>query len=309
MGSLRQHQKGFALAMLLWLIAAMSLLVAGVVYTAKMDVRQVQFVSAKSQAKAILDGAILKSMAEFETSKKQGDYQGRGIYYSEQVVGEQNVMVRLLPATGLIALTAASKPLWVELLVVAAGLELVEAELLADNILAWQKPLSSNNSGVSAQYQNLGLPEPRQGAFLAVEDLLAVIGVTGETFHSIKDLVYVSGAVGIDPIAAPAGVLRVLAGGNQSVVDEYLKLRNELPVNEVLPHAQMNQEFVASGNGSLLRVDARMRSADGKVFQRRVWVDTAKQAYGLPWGIRKVESIAIMSNLDFSGYSAQHDAR
>jgi len=108
-------------------------------------------------------------------------------------------------------------------------------------------------------------------------------------------------------VSAPAGVLRVLAGGNQAVVDEYVQVRNESLVAEVFPHAQMRQEFIASGNGSLLRVDARMQTAGGKVFQRRTWVETAKQVYGLPWAIQKIEVIAVVKKLEFSGYTKQAD--
>lgn len=283
----------------------MSLLVASVVYIAKMDVRQVQFASEKAQAKAILDGAVLKSMVNFQMAKKQGEYQGRGIFYSEQVVAGQNVTVRLVPVSGLIALTSATKALWIELFVVAAEMEPAEAELLADNILDWQKPVDQNDRGIDNKYQSLGLPVPRHSGLLAIEDLLAVAGMTGEIYRSIKDYVYLAGSMGVDPVSAPEGVLRILAGGNQSVVDEYVQARNESLVAEVFPHAQMKQEFISNGNGSLLRVDARMQVGSGKVFQRRTWVETAKQVYGLPWAIQKIEVIAVVKNLEFSGYSMQ----
>ena len=95
----RPAQRGIALAIVVWFVAGMSLLVAGIVSHARVDSRLTGVHLARAEVVAAGDGAIMLAMAE----RRRG-YQssGAGPMISETVhrVGDIEVTVRLVPANG-----------------------------------------------------------------------------------------------------------------------------------------------------------------------------------------------------------------
>jgi general secretion pathway protein K len=110
----RRSQSGVALAIVVWFIAAMSLLVAGIVAQAKVDTRMAQSHVARAHAVAAGDGAIQLMLAAIQSNQIKG-YRGRGVPQLDFEIGEQKVSVSLVPVGGLIDLNGASKELLVEL--------------------------------------------------------------------------------------------------------------------------------------------------------------------------------------------------
>ena len=122
----RRPQQGVALAIVVWFLAAMSLLVAGIVYQSKADTRMAQTHMAKAKAVAAGDGAIELMLAAV-TSNQLKSFRGRGVPVLAFEVGEQAVEVVLVPTSGLIDLNGASRELLSNLFISSGAVEKAEA--------------------------------------------------------------------------------------------------------------------------------------------------------------------------------------
>jgi general secretion pathway protein K len=200
-----QRQRGVALAIVVWFLAAMSLLVAGIVFQAKVDTRMAQTHLGKAKAVAAGDGAIQLMMAALKSNQLK-PFRGRGVPARVFEVGDLPVTVYLVPTTGLIDLNGASKKLLIKLFASPEDGPGTDAQLLADNVIKWR---SQSRRGSLQQAQ-----------FSSVEDLLKVEGVDRALLLRVRDSV-VAGKTkrsGVDWMSAPQSVMAVLADNNVAVV-------------------------------------------------------------------------------------------
>jgi DNA uptake protein ComE-like DNA-binding protein len=249
------------MAIVLWFLAAMSLLVSGIVYEARADIKLAQAHSARAKATASGDGAVHLTMASLMSNKSE-QIAGEDILSARFVVGRQSVDVELVPLAGLIDLNTASRQTLQVLFEVSAGIAAGDAQRLANNVVIW-----------------------RRDKLHSAEDLLRVEGATRAILDSIRDSVYAGSARGVklDLKAAPESVLRVVAKQNPDRV------------------AAMQAQKAAAGNGGQqkrrsrgnFRADARVTLGD-KVWLRRVWVSTEDASEGsLPWSISRSEAARV----------------
>jgi general secretion pathway protein K len=274
----RDSQSGVALAIVVWFIAAMSLLVAGIVAQAKVDTRMAQSHVARAQAVAAGDGAIQLMLAAIQSKQIKG-YRGRGVPQLDFEVGGQKVSVSLVPVAGLIDLNGAPGELLIALFSGSATESEEDAQILAENVMIWRKQISAGTR------QKL--------KFNSVQDLLRVDGVGRTLFENIRDSV-VAGAVarkGVDWMSAPESVLHVLNGENEDVVTAVLSARegNFSPANAI-PRG-LNPRFQVAGRGNDYRVDALVTVGD-KQWLRRRWVSLETEGEGLlPWRFTGTEPV------------------
>src|SRR5690606_39641421 len=87
-------QQGVALAILLWMIAALSLMVAGIVLMAHIDVRLAQIQVREVQAAAIGDGAAHLMMRDMMLLQREGSYAQRGLLLQTYELGGRPVQAR-----------------------------------------------------------------------------------------------------------------------------------------------------------------------------------------------------------------------
>ena len=113
-------QGGMALAIVVWFIAGMSLLVAGIVAQARVDTHMTQAHLARAKAVAAGDGAIQLMLADLVIGNP-GVGGSPGMPVASYRVGETEVIVRLVPRRGLIDMKTASPEVLSALFVVAAG--------------------------------------------------------------------------------------------------------------------------------------------------------------------------------------------
>ena len=90
--TLRRRQEGVALAIVVWFLAAMSLLVSGIVFQARVDTRLAQLHAASAKAMSAGDGAIQLTLAELAFGDTAGD-----ISEMSFVIGDYPVTVRRTP--------------------------------------------------------------------------------------------------------------------------------------------------------------------------------------------------------------------
>ncbi len=274
----RDSQSGVALAIVVWFLAAMSLLVAGIVFQAKVDTRMAQSHVARAQAVAAGDGAIQLMLAAMQSKQIKG-YRGRGVPALDFEVGDLNVGVSLVPVRGLIDLNGAPAELLVKLFTGSGVQSEVDAQIMAENVVKSRNQLSASTR--------------QKVKFNSLEDLLHVEGVGRTLFENIRDSIAVSAvsSKGVDWMSAPESVLLVLSDGSADRVTSVLMARegNYSPVNAI-PRG-LNARFQVAGNGNDYRVDALVTVGD-KQWLRRRWVSVETQGEGLlPWRFTRTEPV------------------
>jgi len=273
----KAKQRGVALAIVVWFIAGMSLLVAGIVSHARVDTQMAQLHVARAKAAAAGDGAIQLMMADMATGKVPVPA-AQGLPARVYRLGELEVAVNLVPATGLIDLNGASAKILAALFIIAGGLVEAEAQTVADNVVKWRSS-SAKLSGRST----------KTSRFAATEDLLRVDGVSRTLLDAVRDYI-VAGAQsqrGTNWSLAPERVLAVIQRADPQKAEAVVKRRGRLLQSAAESDAG-NRSPVTGGS---YRLDAVVRYGD-KAWLRRRWVARSMPASSslLPWRMVRTEA-------------------
>tara|TARA_R100001509_G_scaffold151295_2_gene110687 strand:+ start:487 stop:1293 length:807 start_codon:yes stop_codon:yes gene_type:complete len=141
-GRLPHRQRGVALAMVVWFIAAMSVLVMGTVYESRTDVRLAQVHLGRAKAIAAGDGATrLHLAALIERRRGQGNNPGGMPLAADYRQGDTAVRVSVVPAGILVDVFAGPAEAIAGVLADGAGLAAADAQKLADNVVKWRAAL------------------------------------------------------------------------------------------------------------------------------------------------------------------------
>ncbi|MBE8718868.1 type II secretion system protein GspK [Cellvibrio polysaccharolyticus] len=291
----RRRQGGVALAVLLWFIAALSLMVAGIVLAARVDVKLAQQQTVESRTKAFGDGAVNLVMRHLLVLQGNGEYMSGDALVLNFSAFEQSLSARVVPAAGLVAMNEASPELWHQLLVFGAGLDAAHADELVANIQAWLQPGAES---FSATNQPL-----RRGRFMAVEDLLLVDGINREILERIRLLINPrTGSAGIALRAASPAIIRMLMNDDVAAASQFLAERQANPATGEQGHAMIAPLLLAAdmAPSSLVRIDVRIAQPDGKAAQFSRWVLTDGFGRdGLPWRRLRTEPVIMVNSTDF----------
>jgi len=264
------RQRGVALAIVLWFIAGMSLLVAGIVSLARVDSQMAQTHVARAKAIAAGDGAIQLMMVAAMTGERDSSAAPVGHYR----LGDVEVTVVLTPAAGLIDLNGASAEELYALFLVAGGLPEEEARLLVVNMI--QSRLAVSGGGGSVK-------------LAAMEDLLRVPGSSRTLLDAVRDFIVVSESVtgATDWSRAPAPVLEVLSKVNPEKADAVRARQASAAAS--LPRASGNKAGAGGASTGSFRADAIVRYGD-KLWLRRRWISIEPSPLtALPWHITRTE--------------------
>lgn len=278
-----RRQRGVALAIVVWFLAAMSLLVAGTVFQVRVDTRMAQAHVARAKAVAAGDGAIQLMLGALKSNQFKG-FRGRGIPSMDFTVGDHDVSVQLVPVAGLVDINGASKELLTMLFASQGNVSIVDAQLLADNVIKWR----SQTSGKARHLKQ----------FYSIEDLLRVDGINRTLLEGIQDAIVVGKKKRgrVDWLSAPGSVLVVLAGesgADFAAIRE--QQRGNFSPNQTLPRG-LNPRFQLPGSGSDYRLDAFVTVGD-KQWLRRRWVTVGSNGEGLlPWLFTATEAVRALGN-------------
>lgn len=300
---LAQAERGVALAVVLWFLAALMLLVGGIVVQARVDIKLAQVHAEAARAEAAADGAIQLALAEMLVLEARGEAGENGPRSSRQVVGGMPVRVVFTATGGLVDLNSAQEALLARLFASAAGEE--TAEELALRVVEWRtleavgedtvRDTASTAAEGSDSYTGNGEGGEliRPGRFDTIEDLLLVPGIDRGIFEAVKDSVYVgdTGHSGVDWTHAPAQLLQALGDLDEEDALDMVRMRAESDDLSSIPSA-LPQDFQQSASNSVYRVDAFVRM-DGTLYQRRRWVDRVGGAYGLPWRYFRTDAMTV----------------
>ncbi|MEM1113669.1 MAG: hypothetical protein AAGI11_17280 [Pseudomonadota bacterium] len=266
-------QRGVALAIVVWFLAAMAVLVSGIVWEARLDVKLAQAHVARAEVESAGDGAIQLALAQLAS----GVVPLEASSAAEYEVGGHRVRVELIPVSGLININAASRDLLGFLFLEVGGMAPSQAEAAAAAVIEFREIGTGMGLG--------GLR--RVKGFESVEDLVRVAGINRAVFDRVRDhIVARSGGGGmVDWSAAPEGLLTRFAEKYPREVQAALKRREK--VSDLIgdPRGATSGQ-TRSGN---FRVDATVLYGD-KAWIRRRWV-TMESTSGslLPWTVTRTE--------------------
>jgi hypothetical protein len=272
-----------ALAIVVWFIAGMSLLVAGIVAQARVDTQMSQVHLARAKAVAAGDGAINLMLADLVTNKP-GLVGTLGMPVGNYRVGGIDVMVRLVPRAGLIDIKSASLEVLAALFVVAGGIGEDQARLVAESVL------ESRTAGRGAGERNGQLPQ-----LDAMEDLLQIPGLTRTLLDNVRDFIVVDEAArGTDWSLVPEALVRLLEYANPTQADA-VRARRERRADAT----------GSAGEGQAVplerayRADAMVRYGD-KTWLRRRWMSMESgTSAGLPWRVTRTEPPRVLMENSF----------
>ena len=208
----RKAQAGAALVLVLWLVAALSLVVLASAHGIRQQTQNVDLGLARMRAEAVLDAAIALA-AQRLTADKRLAAQYRVEYL---VLGTHRVRLEVTPSGGLVDVNVASDALLEALLRGAGGVSPGEAATLVSRIHDYIDPddVPGGVGGAeAAQYRAAGWPAlPRNSALEDLSELQSVLGMTSALYETIAPYLGINGQQGIEIASAPASLIDALTG-------------------------------------------------------------------------------------------------
>ena len=262
-------ERGVALIAVLWLVAAMSLIITGIVQSVRSEIRTVGVQRQAVIANALADAGILLALRNLQVQQKEP---GAAIQLIPVKFEGLSAQVSVQPLNGLIDINNATPLLLADLFRHAGGLNADAAQAMAQATVESRQ--FKNGKGVT------------QG-FEAIEDLLRVPKMTYDLYVKVAGLVTADlkdGSGRVNALAAPVGVLQVLTGGDVSRAAS-LAARRTADLN-VMDTSFLKPEHIEMAPSRTLRLQVQVDLPDGAAAQR-AWVVNwgADPRSGLPWRV------------------------
>lgn len=236
--------RGVALIIVLWTVAALSVLVLGVVHAQRSELRL-----ADATRSLTLDAAIGQAAIQLLIQRQRSPAEGQARLQRVPVgYGGREVVVEVMPLAGLIDLNAAPEPLLAALFRQAANLDERAAAALAAALLARREQR---------------LPDGSHNRLQAVQELLALPGVDYGLLARIAPLVTIdsAGSGRVNALAAPYEVLLVLARGRADIARRVADERDA--GRPGVDTTRLEAEFIDATASSRYRFTAYVPGVDG----------------------------------------------
>lgn len=264
--------QGIALIAVLWIVAALSIIVTGVVHSVRSEVRLINHSRQAVEGLALGQAAIALVLQDMSVRTQRPTQ----LTQVEVAYSGHTMQVQVMPLSGLIDINNAAEPLLTSLYSVAGAKDQSVATALAQATLQ-----------VRSERDTRG----REKGFEAVQDLLRVPGVDFDLYARLSPLVTAEMQRGdgrVNPQAASVEVLAILAQGN-------LALAGDLAAQRVSGAADMdttrlNASFIGNTASSRYKLQAFVPLADGMQVVVSHTVDARPDSRsGLPWRIFHTE--------------------
>ena len=273
-----RQQTGVALIAVLWIVAALSIIVTGLGQTVRGEIRLASNARETAVAEALGDAAIHLVLQEMAVSSEKT----KRLVTTNVVYQGHTIAVQIMPLNGLIDINQAPAPLLASLFSVAGGLSAGDAEKLAQATVETRERKDS-----------LGRPE----GFEANEDLLRVPNLGYDLYANIKNLVTADqpGSGKVNPMAAPEGVLRVLSGGNAQRADGIAQNRDSGQTG--IDTTTLATAYTDDADTERFEIKARVLLPSGASLFVARSVDLGDgEAEGLPWRTFRTENRFMPAN-------------
>jgi general secretion pathway protein K len=262
-------QRGVALIAVLWLVAAMSLIITGLVQSVRSEIQTAGQQRQIAVASALADAAILLALQNLHASQKEplNTLQLIPVQFQGKVT-----QVTVQPLNAFVDINNAPLLLLAVMYRYAGGLNAEAAQIMAQATIDTRQTKSVKGA--------------LQG-FDAVEDLLKVPTMTYDLYAKIIGLVtsdLKEGSGRINALAAPLEVLQVLTSGDVARAAAMSAQRSANP--NIMDTSFLKPELIEMISSRSLRVQVETELPSGGSL-RKVWHvywDTDPRS-GLPWRV------------------------
>ena len=265
----RVFQRGVALIAVLWLVAAMGLIITGIVQAVRSEAQTTGLQRQALVANGLADAAILLALQSLHAQQKEPS---KAIQIIPVQFGGRASDVSVQPLNGLIDINNASVVLLSDLYRIAGGMNPDSAQALAQTTVEFRQTKSTKG---------------RAQGFDAIEDLLGVSGMTYDLYAKINRLITAdlkTGSGRVNPLVAPAGVLQVLTDGDVARAAVLAAQRDADP--NLMDTSFLKPEQIEMASSSSLRFQVRVSLPDGSTLQKTwqvYWSPDPRS--GLPWRV------------------------
>jgi general secretion pathway protein K len=289
--------RGIALIAVLWVVAALTVIAAGMLSLVKGHTRALGTFQNQVVADTLGDAGtnlalrqILEKREQFQRFQRLG-FDIEGI----------PVEVDVIPVSGLISLNGAQESLLTDLFVHGGGVAPEQAQMLAQRVIDWRDPdgIAMPKGAEDDAYAAAGSRyRTRGGRFQSPEDLLQVLGVDYGLYVRIASLVTVESRLSsVDASAAPEEVLRVLAGGDAAAALNYAQKRSGVGDGRFAVGGKALTSTGAGGLQTVFRLDARVALPGTQIRMRRQLVRIDLAGHNQYWKTLRVwPSVVVAGN-------------
>ncbi len=205
-------EQGFALLIVLWVVALLSIVAASLAFSMRTETTLAHDLVAQAQARALAEAGVYRGILELYNRDRLRRWRGDGSPHRVRLAGVP-ITVSLQDEAGKIDLNSAQRGL-LDALFRVSGIEDDRRDALLDAIEDWRDPdsLRRLNGAEDQEYEAAGRTHgAKDAAFNTVEELQQVLGVTPRLFKRLRPALTVhSHSAGIDDRVAPPAVLRAL---------------------------------------------------------------------------------------------------
>lgn len=269
----RAKPEGMALIAVLWIVAALSIMISGVQTSVRGEIRIVGAGRQALEAVALGEAAMYMALQELAVSKERS---ARRLVREYSYAG-RSMQVELIPLNGLIDLNKAPQELLAALYALAGPMSSQQAAVLADE---------------TVQYRLQRDPQGREVGFESVQDLLSVPGVDYNLYARLSALVTadLQGSGRVNPLAAPIEVLAVLASGDNSRATAIFDRQTAAAGPADIDPTGLNGQWVGFSATTRYRVQVLVPTLDGGGVMVVRHVDIRPDRFtGMPWRIFNAE--------------------
>lgn len=286
----RSGSRGAALILVLWLVAAMSLVVLASAQGIRLQTQRLGLDLDRMRAEPLLDAAMQLCAQRLVAERGLA---GRYRQWNLQL-GSRGVLVEIIPASGLVDIHVATDALLRGLLEKVGGLNPGDAVILASRIKDFIDPdddPSGPGGAEAAQYRAAGWPvPPRNGALDDLSELRMVLGMTPELYGIISPYLSINGQQRIAIYSAPPALIDALAG--QTGLGVRIHSSSSETSADLLPGGASAEYFAPAVEGSgMVKLRVSARTDKGNWWQREAWVDLRERPESLtPWTTLSLEA-------------------
>lgn len=218
---------GYALVVVLWLVSLLTVITGAYHLSARTENRLLSHELRRAQAEALAEAGVWIAARRYF---KDGVLPPSAREKQTIRFADTEIEVEIADVAGKVNLNLASREL-LDGVLAHGGVPPGDRQRLVEAIVDWRDPDHDAlpYGAEDAEYAAAGLPYgPRDAAFVTVDELRRVLGMTDEVYRRIEDLLTVHGnARRVNPYAATAEVLQALPGAGEGSVNEILSARTE----------------------------------------------------------------------------------
>ncbi|WP_020226492.1 general secretion pathway protein GspK [Acidovorax sp. MR-S7] len=291
-----KNKRGTALVLVLWLVAALSLLVLVSASSIRQQTQRVSVDLERLRMELALDTAL-----QLGVQKLMADRSAAGLYRRQRLqLDENTIQIEIIPASGLVDVNVASDALLQALLERAGGMTSGEAVIMTARIRDYIDP-DSEPGGVGGaeapQYRAAGKPTgPKNGGLDDLSELRMVLGMTPELYEIISPYLAINGQSRIQIDAAPPSLIDVLSG-QQGLGERIHSSPPESRESELMAGPAAEFFSVGQSGAGAVRMRVSIQADGGRWWQREAWIDLSARPDSLtPWTTLSLEPTRRMNS-------------